>query len=210
MPSFYTENMYSGDKETLRSFVLRCAISSGAGLRASKGGDELLPIDVPPVVKCGDYHKNKLKEAQEWLDYYKKAKENRVNLFAVYEEFKKNTEEKNKEEMERIEAIKTRYLAMKEQVEKLDMSAEYHFLKEFMLKQLNEGIEYDCRYYETEILPIDEWIDKQIENYEWEVKYHTKELESEEKQVSDDIVFLDWLYGMLDKVDPYKDDKNTK
>lgn len=209
MPTYYTETLYNGDKETLRSFILRCALATGAGLRASKE-DMPLPISAPPVLSGTNYYKRKLKATTEWLEYYKRAKENRVDLFAVYDEFRKNTEEKNKEEKERIDAIKSRYLEMKERIENFDMPSEYSDFKSFILKQLSDGIEYDCVYHETEIPPIEEWIDRQIENYQWEADYYAKEADLEEKQIEKDTAFLNNLYTMLDKVDPYKDNKNTK
>lgn len=209
MPTYYTETLYNGDKETLRSFILRCALATGAGLRASKE-DMPLPISAPPVLSDTNYYKRKLKATTEWLEYYKRAKENRVDLFAVYDEFRKNTEEKNKEEKERIDAIKSRYLEMKERIENFDMPSEYSDFKSFILKQLSDGIEYDCVYHETEIPPIEEWIDRQIENYQWEADYYAKEADLEEKRIEKDTAFLNNLYTMLDKVDPYKDNKNTK
>jgi len=208
MPTFYTDNLYQGEEETLRSFVLRCALNSGAGWRASEYGKKPLPIDKAPVLSPTSHYKDKLNEAKQRLEYYEKAKENRADLFMVYDEFRKNTEEKNKEEKERIDALKARYLAMKNGVESIEMPPEFSDFKLFMLNQLDDSIKFDCAYHETEIPPIDEWIDRQIEHYQWEVGCYTKEVDNEDKRVEKDNALLSTLYTILDKAAPYEKSEN--
>lgn len=208
MTTFYTDNLYKGEEESLRSFVLRCALNSSAGWRASECGEKTLPIDKAPILSTTSHYKDKLKEAKQWLVYYEKAKENKVNLLAVYNEFVKNTKEKDKKNKERIDAIKARYLAMKNGVEGIEMPPEYSDFKLFMLKQLDDSINFDCVYHETVIPPIDVWIEGQIEHYQWEVDCYTKEVDDEEKRVEKDNAFLSNLYTILDKIDSCDNNKS--
>ena len=208
MSTFYTDKLYKGEEETLRSFVLRCALNSGAGWRASECGKKPLPIDKAPILSPTSHYKDKLKEAKQWLEYYEKAKENRPVLLRVYEEFRKNTEEKNKEEKERIDAVKARYLAMKNGVESIEMPPEYSDFKLFMLNQLDDSINFDCAYHEAEIPPIDVWIEGQIEHYQWETDCYAERIDLEEKQIENDTACLNNLYAILDKVAPYENSEN--
>ena len=206
MPTFYTENLYDGKGETLRSFILRCAVTTAAGCRATHNGEELLPIDKPPVLTCGDYHQKELEKAQKTLDFYTSHTPSDPEVVEAYNHEKTETAKNWDEYRKEIEEIRTRYTKMMELVDCIEFPPQYSYLSDMMHKQLSDSLEHDCILREDSEFPtIDKWVKASIVSAEWLVDYHTKELTEEQERVRHDNEYLKGLYDFLDTIAPYQE-----
>ena len=90
------------------------------------------------------------------------------------------------------------------------MPEQYASLKNLMLDQLRESLDYDYRPqyrpYMAPPEPIDEWLEHNIEFCRRDIEYHKNGM-AEEKKSNDELnAYLQGLYAMLDEVEPYKED----
>lgn len=198
MPTGYTSVVADGDV-SLKTFVLRCARAFGpcAFMR-----DE--PLDVPPptLVKPSKYHADALEEASARLEALesmdgdeKKAATQRHN-----EEARFNVEQSNKTN----QTMLMRYTMLLAQVAAwVPPSADHYALKDFMLKQLSESMEYDCapgeRTYED--WTPDKWYSEELTRARWDVEYHLKEYEASVARANTGTQWLRDLYASLGPVD---------
>ena len=173
MPTGYTAPIYEGKEDyTFEKFAMRCARSFGAcvGLR-----DEPLDmeIDLDKHFQPSDYYKKGLERAE------KEYKEFLLNPPTV--------EELSKEYDEMVEKNKKEYLAWKEENKQRkdrywDMlyqaqdwvppTSEHCKLKEFMIKQLEGSLNFDCCDYK----PVTETREEYIE-YRLSTNRFTREIE---------------------------------
>lgn len=71
----------------------------------------------------------------------------------------------NAESKEERESLSERYNTVLKKVEAWKIPEEYSSLKNLMLKQLKESIDFDCSPYtpyKEEKIPVEEWIELQI------------------------------------------------
>lgn len=148
MPTGYTAPIYEGEENfTFKKFVMRCARNFGALVEMI--GEPLdAEIDFDKCFQPSDYHKKALerveKEYQEFLD----NPPTKEKLRKEYDKKVNNDFEKFLEQRERKEALRERYAAMLEQVKVWDPPTEEHNgLKVFMISQLQESMDYDCKVY---------------------------------------------------------------
>lgn len=205
MPSGLTCKIYSGEDLTLRGFVLSCARQLGPGYNASQHGEKELPKDKAPILKVGNYHEEKILEAEKELEKLESLRSNLEEAQKLYDEQYAQNMQYNTAVSEERNVIKERYNTVLEKVEAWDIPIEYTSLKELMLKQLKESIEWDCSPYtpyKEEKVPIEEWIEVRIKLAKRDLDYHTKELQEEKRRVEYDNKYLKGLYEALDKVEP--------
>ena len=205
MPSGLTCKIYSGEDLTLRGFVLSCARQFGPGYHASQNGEKELPKDKAPILKVGNYHEEKILEAEKELEKLESLRSNIEEAQKLYDEQYAQNMQYNTAVSEERNVIKERYNTVLEKVEAWNIPVEYTSLKELMLKQLKESIEWDCSPYtpyKEEKVPIEEWIEVKIRLAKRDLDYHTKELQEEKRRVEYDNKYLKGLYEALDKVEP--------
>lgn len=148
MPTGYTAPIYEGEENfTFKKFAMRCARNFGA-LIEMRGEPLDAEIDFDKCFQPSDYYKKALerveKEYQEFLDNPPTAEE----LGKKYDEKVNNDFKKFLERKESSKALQERYAAMLEQVKVWDPPTEEHNgLKEFMISQLQESMDYDCIVY---------------------------------------------------------------
>lgn len=205
MPSGLTYKINSGEDMTLRGFALKCVTQLGAGYFATCQGEKEMPLDKAPVLKVSNYHQEQLSDAEKDIAFWNEVKDNQREKQKLYDEYiqKKRSEDIDRDK--RQAAIKERYITMIKKVEAWNLPDEYKSLKDLMLKQLNDSLDFDCpeRNRNEERLPtIDEWLKCQIESAEWSIEYHTKEYEKEKAHTEDINKYLKGLYDEIDKVEP--------
>ena len=148
MPTGYTVPIYEGEENfTFKKFAMRCARDFGA-LIEMRGEPLDAEIDFDKCFQPSDYYKKALerveKEYQEFLDNPPTAEE----LSKKYDEKVNNDFEKFLERKESRKVLQERYAAMLEQVKAWEPPTEEHNnLKEFMISQLQESMDYDCIVY---------------------------------------------------------------
>ena len=205
MPSGLTSKIYYGEDLSLRGFALRCATQFSAGYYASKQGSEELPLDKAPELEVKQYHRNKMLEAIKELEKWESLKDNLEEAQRLYDEEYAQHMEKNAEvEAERNE-IKKRYDTMLEKVKAWNVPTTQLYLKTFMLEHLEKTMQWDCTIYtpyNTERVPIEEWLESKIKWAKRDVEYHTKEYDNHEKDIETYNKTLKELYDALDAVEP--------
>lgn len=205
MPSGLTYKIYNGEELTLRDFALRCVRQLGAGYHASQQGDKDLPKDKAPILKVADYHPKKIEEAKADLQYYSGLLNNLEAAQKLYDEEYNANMKYNAETNEEREKLKERYEIVLKKVENWTIPEEYNSLKELMLKQLKESIDWDCSPYtpyKEEKIPVEEWVRSKIKMAVRDVEYHTEELRQETLRIEENNNYLKGLYDALDKVEP--------
>jgi hypothetical protein len=205
MPSGLTCKIYSGEDLTLRGFVLSCATQFGPGYNASQHGEKELPKDKAPIRTVGSYHEEKIIEAEKEIEKWENLRNNLEEAQKLYDEQYAKNMQANAAVNEERSKIKERYNTVLEKVKAWNIPVEYTSLKELMLKQLKDSIEWDCTPYtpyNKERVPIEEWIEVRIRLAKRDLDYHTKELQEEKRRVEYDNKYLKGLYKALDKVEP--------
>lgn len=148
MPTGYTAPIYEGEENfTFKKFAMRCARNFGA-LIEMRGEPLDAEIDFDKCFQPSDYYKKALgrveKEYQEFLDNPPTAEE----LGKKYDEKVNNDFKKFLERKESRKVLQERYAAMLEQVKAWEPPTEEHNnLKEFMISQLQESMDYDRIVY---------------------------------------------------------------
>ena len=148
MPTGYTAPIYEREENfTFKKSAMRCARNFGA-LIEMRGEPLDAEIDFDKCFQPSDYYKKALerveKEYQEFLDNPPTAEE----LGKKYDEKVNNDFEKFLERKESRKALQEIYTAMLEQVKAWEPPTEEHNgLKEFMIRQLQESVYYDCVVY---------------------------------------------------------------
>ena len=209
MPTGLTHQIYYGTDMSLRSFALKCATHIGYGYRASDYGSRELPLDKPPVVEADKYHLEQMKEAEENLEMWKDIKGSPRKARRLYEkEFEKRRSE-NSSFKKKNGDVNERYIDMLEVVESWHPKNSFVAIKDLMVEQLKESMEYDClddscMPYVSEIPPMDKWIDSKIEFYQEEIEYHRTKYEEEVKYVNECNQWLADLYTSLDEFEKQK------
>ena len=205
MPSGLTCKIYSGEELSLRDFALRCVKQLGAGYHASQQGDKDLPKDKAPVLKVEDYHPEAILEAKKEIAKWEGLRNNLEEAQKLYDEQYAANMKYNAESKEERENLSERYNTVLKKVEAWKIPEEYNSLKNLMLRQLKESIDFDCSPYtpyKEERIPIEEWIELQIKFAKRDLEYHTQELKEEEKRIADYNNYLKGLYDALDEVEP--------
>lgn len=209
MPSGLTYKIYDGSDMSLRDFALTCVKQLGAGYKVTNQGEKEMPRDKAPVVEVSDYHAKQLELSKKQLDDWLRIKKNPEISKRLYNDAHKKRIVERNEIDEHREEIKARYLTMKAKVESWEIGEEYQSLKDLMLKQLNESIDWDCaprpvqeeEYTET----LDEWIEANIEYCKKSIALHTEGLEREIAGVAK---LNDYLKGLYDAIDKFEETEN--
>ena len=207
MPSGLTCSIYDGSDMTLRGFALNCVRQLGAGYAVTDQGEKRMPLDKAPELEVSDYHPKHIKQSEEDLAYWKMVREDSELCKRLYDEAHMKREIENTQSKDNKKEIKARYMEMLKKVEAWELDEKYASLKELMLKQLRESIDWDCKPtlpYEASMPSIEDWVKSRIESAEWDINYHTEKWEEEKQHVADINDYLKGLYDAIDKVEPIK------
>jgi hypothetical protein len=183
LPTGYTSDIYDNKPVTFREFALQCARNFGALITMR---DDPFDAPIPDEFKPSDYHQRRLVELRTELDRlvaWRNMQSPQIDQM-INEEFEKNLEA-HKETWKRKEQLKGRYLDMLEQVQRwIPPSSDHQNLKQFMLDQLNESLEFDTRHISTP--PVrkgrEEWLKERINTITREIEYHRRENQAEEER----------------------------
>ena len=210
MPSGLTCNIYDGSDMTLRGFALNCVRQLGAGYLATEQGEKRMPLDKAPVLKVSDYHPEQIKKAEAELRQWLEVRENPEELQRKYEASYASNHEHNEDYDKRRKEIRERYLTMLDKVDAWVLPTEYKSLKDLMINQIKESMDFDCRpcrIYKAERQPIDEWIQMRIDMAQRDINYHKEEYAKEVERIEENNAYLNGLYAAIDAVEPIVEEK---
>lgn len=206
MPTSLTSSIYDGSDTSFRSYALKCAAACiDYCYRATDGGSKPLPKDKAPVLKPESWYKNTVDRYEFELEGYKELKRNPERLKEAYEKEKKCREDYLNDyeaDSTRKKVLRKRYETMVATVQSWHPGEEYDTLKSIMLEQLEKSIESDCverKPTDSELPPIDKWVDDAIECCQESLDFYKKSYDKECKYVEEANKYLKGLYGELDK-----------
>lgn len=184
MPTGYTAGVQDGRIVEFREFALQCARAFGALIELR---DEPLAATVPPPFEPRGYHQKALGEAQAKLAEIEAMDDRAVARAAeaAYLEscqFWAEVREKRATERVRYEAMLAKVNAW------APPTPDHQGLKDFMLSQLRESIDWDCRDYETEPPRRQteaEWRTEALAQARNMIELHTQEHAKEVARVND-------------------------
>ena len=143
MPTGYTADLYEGKDISFEEFVLQCARAFGALIEMR---DSSMDAPIPEEFHPSDYHKTaldkarmRLSEVERWSLEDAEREQDKMHAASVKAHEEANIERANREE---------RYAAMLEKVRNWEPPSSHTRLKEFMIEQLEQSIDFDCRGYE--------------------------------------------------------------
>lgn len=202
MPTGYTAPVKDGEITSLTDFALTCARAFGA-MVLLRDSDQSLEA-TRKFIEDGSYAENssynedrlaqcraRLAELQAMSDEdvlaaAQKAHDAVVAGNAAYEE-------------KRLVEL-ARYEAMLERVEAWEPPTEDHVsFKEFMLSQLRESIEFDCRPLSMPVPVVSlAWRDEQIERATKDITYHEDQIQKERERNAGRVA---WVTALLDSLE---------
>lgn len=199
MPTGYTSPIYNGDDISFKDFAIRCAKQFGAFIHMREDF-----LDSKVVKRTlDDYYKRCFDKAESEL---KKFKENPPTREFLTKEWEKKLraiiEEDFKEEEKRF-ALKTRYETMLKQVKDwTPPTLEHKPLKDFMIRQLEDSIECDCKpYAQAAYFPTkEEYVKNELsaDSLEREVKYYQEQWDEEVRRCEEANKWIDDLLSSLE------------
>lgn len=171
MATGYTADVQSGKVTDFRTFALRCARAFGALI--SMRDDPIYAV-IPEKFEPSDFYSKNLAEAKERLATLHAMTLEQAQAEAT-KEFEKHMSEAREYETKMSEQ-RSRYEAMLSKVDAwMPPTNEHRGLKDFMQKQLNESIDFDCSgsYWNTpKLLSGEEWLRAKIDEEEKNVTYY--------------------------------------
>lgn len=177
MPTGYTADIAKGI--TFRQYALGCARAFGALIMMR---DDPADAPIPERFEPSKWHAERLQEASDRLARLKlmNSEECIAAAHAANAEAVRNYEDRKKERDE----LRAKYEAMLAQVVAWQAPTPDHIeYKTFMEKQIRDSIDFDCRDYCEQVIPLTgaQWLEKELKRAEWDVGYHTKH-DAEERQ----------------------------
>lgn len=195
MPTGYTADVQSGKITDFQTFALRCARAFGALIELR---DE--PSDAPIPSKLGrsDHHSKALREAAGRLQALKSM--SAAGAQRAANEANKEAEAAHERRVAEKKMQRDRYEAMLAKVSAwTPPSADHVDLRDFMLQQLRESIDFDCGGRDEAPAPLSgpDWLAREIKSAEWSVAYHKREQRKEDERYSGRQEWIDKLRSSL-------------
>ncbi len=201
MPTGYTQIVAENEKFTFPEFAMRCARNFGA-LMNMRG--EPLDAPIPEKFEIAEHYQKDYESAKAAYDKF-------IANPPTYEELEKQYEEYiTKETVRRVEISEEkdikcrRYNAMLQKVVGWQPPTPEHAgLKEFMIKQLHDSIEFDCSEYVSPLPEKEEWIEYGMsgESLKKRMDVYKECLVEEQKRISR---CNQWLKDLRESLNPKK------
>ncbi len=172
MPTGYTEKLYDGHNQTFSEFVLRCARAFGALISMR---DDSLEKTIPDEFVPYKWYQEQRVQAEERLNRARNWTSEEAELAAA------QYHAQNVAGIKKSNAVNyarwERYHSMLTEVKRwTPPSPEYVELKEFMIKQLDDSMKYDCYTMEIPVCMSGEsYRQREIMQAEKDIAYHIKE-----------------------------------
>lgn len=194
MPTGYTASVQDG-KIDFKQFALQCARAFGATIMQR---DEPMN-ELPKIQEPSDYHSKRLTQLSEQIEVI-----NKMSLEeAAQASIKKHNDDiayYDKSDKEMLE-VKSNYTTMLEKSKAwVTPSDEFIELKDFMIKQLTESIDFDCSPFTRKISPITDgetYKAEQLAKIHKDIFYHTAENKKEIERTNARNKWIETLYNSL-------------
>lgn len=172
MPTGYTAKIEKG--QGFKDFVLGCARAMGA---CTEMRDEAPDAPIPAGFQPSSYHLQEKQEAEKELKRLRSITTAQATKVAI-KEFDEEVERRHDRAAEKTE-LRSKYERMLAKVEAwLPPTAEHNGLKQFMIKQIKESIDFDCgatdydEKHPIERLTGEEWLARKINAALTDIDHH--------------------------------------
>lgn len=197
MPTGYTQKIIDGEVKTAKDFLHLCLRNFGVCIELK---DEPFTVEKDYSDKITQY----TQETIDWHLHYLKSARKRIKdirkmsddqLYKKYVQEKTSRMESTRETVERETRINETYDKFIQDIEKWDCSPEFKGIKDFALEQLEKSKctpDYfqaisDTLSQETYNKKI--YVDSLIKDIQWDIDYHTKEIQREKKLLKERLDF---------------------
>lgn len=200
MPTGYTACVGDGEITEFAPFALRCARAFGVAITMR---DDPMDVPIPETFKPDTrYHDERIATTTALLAELGKLTGRECEHRAQVERTAALTSEEGYRQ--KRADTRARYEAMLAKVDAWDAPAEWSELKVFMLKQLRESINFDCRDYSTDHprLTGEEWKAKTITKANRDLAYHTEERTKEIERAAERTRMMQSLRASFQGMDP--------
>lgn len=200
MPSGLTSKIYEGKDITFKEFALLCARTFGALIHMR---DE--PLNAPIRKRELDtYYLKQLEKAKKDLADFLVNPPTEDSLAKEYEEKVERMRKEDAETNKNRQELKARYEAMLKKVQDWNPpTSEHENLKSFMIKQLNESIDCDCRVYNQvdRFATKEEYIKESLSSMHLvkQVEYYQKQHDEEIKKCNNANKWIEELVNSLEE-----------
>lgn len=192
----YTSCIDDNPNITLKEFTLKCARAFGYCIHQRDDSAD----DPPKKVLVSLYHRNELKKAKKRYATFKSM--TKKEWSADWVEYCEKKQRDLREELSRKQTLKKNYERLLNEVKNWTVpSADFQGLKDFMISQLTDSIEFDCKTesIERELardpITLEEWIELNLRSAKGDIEYHTKEYAKELEGVAAQNKWIDTLYS---------------
>lgn len=195
MPTGYTAILGETEDMKLKDFAMLCARNFGACIEMR---DLPLSAPIPEKFEPSPYYKDRLEEAKrKYADFMAlSASEKRAFLERTFEEVIDSNIKDYEETSKSKDVLRRRYNAMLLKVVKWTPPTSEHIdLREFMIKQIHDSIEWDCKEYMPQLPNKDEWCDicRYIASLKKDVEYYQEAYDKEQARYASLNKWLDDL-----------------
>lgn len=213
MPTGYTSFIENGKVKSAKQFLHLCLRAFGV---CTDMRDSSLEVK-------DDYTKDILKGSQQYIDYHKelleRAEQRLSEIKSLSEEelrerYIKETKERIKD-LQRCQTVEFSkygdYLRIRESIKDWDCDPEFQKVKDFALDQIDISIPDDS-YYEEKLAEIgaptnegfqerkEQYLQKLIDDAQWDVNYHREEMENAVRRRDEKIRYYNGFKKELNKL----------
>jgi len=198
MPTGYTNAIKDGI--SFEVFILHCARAFGALVTMR---DDSSDAEIPESFQPTDYHQKHIQTINEKLSALDVISPEEV-VSEAWRKYDKETQYK-KNRIRDANNLRAKYAEMLLQVKLWNPPTPDHKgLKEFMVKQIEESVDFDCdtSYYlkkKPTLLTGQQWIEGERDKLLFELDYHTKEDIKEKERVANRNAWVKALRDSLAK-----------
>ena len=187
------------DNINFKDFILHCSRAFGALVTMR---DDPMDAEIPDVFKPDKYHFEKLAKAEK---AYAEAREMTLEEAATASQHEYKAElERRQESMKADMELKEKYLSMLSKVEAWQPpTPEHQGLKDFMIKQINESIDFDCGHEDfyrrnpIRLQMAEEWLSNHINSCLRDIAYHQGQFLQEIKRCEERTAWVQALKKSL-------------
>ena len=178
MPSGYTSDIADGKDVSFNDFALNCARAFGACIEQRDDNAN----DKPKLIERNNqdnYHLENLEKVKMWKSPTKEEFDDYVTKQSAY--YNEQIDKRNK--------LKISYQQMLDKANAWNPPTKGHTgLKQFMISQLTESMEFDCSndYYKRELIDVqhltyEKYVNDMRDSNKRDIEYHTNELKKLKK-----------------------------
>lgn len=188
MPTSYTAKVQNGEITEFKDFAFICARAFGALMHLR---DEPLSPHIPDEIESSCYHKDKAEDMETQLSALDKLSDDEIRELAAADNEKRQAT--HAAYVAEKAAEKARYEAMLAKAKEwTPPSPDHAGLKDFMIKQLEESIRFDCSvtFAAPPAMDATTWLNARRKELQGELAYHRENIAKDDDRNAGNIAWI--------------------